>query len=482
MTELQPLDAGFIELEDADRRVSLGIAAVAILAGTPPDRTEFAAMLAERVSANQRLRQRIRRAPLDLTVPVWEEDPNFDLAHHIRWAALPEPADETELREFVAGELVERLDRDHPMWECVVVERLADARWALIVKAHHSLVDGVSGVSLFERLCDAPASDPHPNRVPESVAPGGQGWFDLVRTGLRLPLDMPRYAMGMVRSLVPVVAAFVSVPEASSLNGPIGRQRRYAIARASLAEIREIGRGLDATVNDVVLAAVTTAYRDVLLGRGEEPTGNTVRILVPVSMRAVDAKSLLDNRVSAVLSLLPLHLDDPVERLSTIHQRMARHKSSGTAQAEKSLLALAGRLPFAPFAWGMRLWSHLPQRGVTAVATNIPGPRSTLTVLGREVLELIPAIPIAMRLRTGIAILSYRDQLTFGITGDYDSTPDLERIADGIHTAIADLLAEARTRSQHPRTEDTVATAPGLPRSKQNQTPRKCGYDNEIQS
>lgn len=450
MTELQPLDAGFIELEDADRRVSLGIAAVAILAGQPPARAEFAAMLAERVAANQRLRQRIRRAPLDLTAPVWEEDPNFDLAHHIRWAALPEPADETSLREFVAGELVERLDRDHPMWECVVVERLTDARWALIVKAHHSLVDGVSGVSLFERLCDAQESAPQLREVPPADAAAGPDWFDRVVTGLRLPLDVPRYAVGMMRSLIPVVAAFVSVPEASSLNGPIGRQRRYTIARASLAEIREIGRGLDATVNDVVLAAVTSAYRGVLLGRGEQPTGKTVRILVPVSMRAADAKSLLDNRVSAVLSLLPLHLDDPVERLVTIHQRMARHKSGGAAQAEKSLLALAGRLPFAPVAWGMRLWSHLPQRGVTAVATNIPGPRRTLSVLGREVLELIPAIPIAMRLRTGIAILSYGDQLTFGITGDYDSTPDLDRIADGIHTAIADLLAAARARTQDP--------------------------------
>ncbi|MFD7847182.1 wax ester/triacylglycerol synthase family O-acyltransferase [Nocardia sp. NPDC059764] len=449
MTELQPLDAGFIELEDADRRVSLGIAAVAILAGQPPARAEFAAMLAERVAANQRLRQRIRRAPLDLTVPVWEEDPNFDLAHHIRWAALPEPGDETVLREFVAGELVERLDRDHPMWECVVVERLTGARWALMVKAHHSLVDGVSGVSLFEELCDAPEPGPGP-RTPPPAEAGGPDWFDRVVNGLRLPLDAPRYAVGMMRSLIPVVAAFVSVPAASSLNGPIGRQRRYTIARASLAEIREIGRGLDATVNDVVLAAVTSAYRGVLLGRGEEPTGKTVRILVPVSMRAADAKSLLDNRVSAVLSLLPLHLEDPVERLITIHQRMARHKSSGAAQAEKSLLDLAGRLPFAPVAWGMRLWSHLPQRGVTAVATNIPGPRRTLSMLGREVLELIPAIPIAMRLRTGIAILSYGDQLTFGITGDYDSTPDLEKIADGIHTAIADLLAAARARPRHP--------------------------------
>ncbi|MVU78322.1 wax ester/triacylglycerol synthase family O-acyltransferase [Nocardia sp. ET3-3] len=446
MTELQPLDAGFIELEDSDRHISLGIAAVAILSGTPPSHAEFEAVLADRVAANDRLRQRVRRAPLDLTVPVWESDPNFDLAHHIRWSALPEPADEAELREFIATELVERLDRDHPLWECVVVERVAGRGWALIVKAHHSLVDGISGVSLFESLCDAHevAQPPAGERADGAARP--KNWFDWAVTGLRLPIDVPRYALGMARSLAPVAAALVSAPTASSLNGPIGRQRRYVIARASLAEIREIGRGFDATVNDVVLAAVTSAYRAVLLGRGEDPTGNSVRILVPVSMRAADAKKAFDNRVSAVLSLLPLHLEDPVERLRTIHERMLRHKSSGAAQSEKSLLALAGRVPFAPVAWSLRLWTRLPQRGVTAVATNVPGPRGTLTMLGREVLELLPAIPIAMRLRTGIAILSYGDQLTFGITGDYDSTPDLEVIADGIHTAVAELLAAARER------------------------------------
>ncbi|WP_040814995.1 wax ester/triacylglycerol synthase family O-acyltransferase [Nocardia concava] len=452
MTELQPLDAGFIELEDSDQRISLGIAAVAILAGTPPTRTEFEAALGERVAANDRMRQRIRRTPLDMTAPVWEPDPNFDLAHHIRWSALPAPADESALRDFVATELVERLDRDHPLWECVVLDRLAGGRWALILKAHHTLVDGVSGINLFESLCDERESDARSAGVPtgerNTGESGQKSWFGWAVTGLRLPVDVPRYAMGMARSLFPVMAALVSAPASSSLNGPIGRQRRYTIARASLTEIREIGRGFDATVNDVVLAAVTAAYRAVLLGRGEDPTGDSVRILVPVSMRAAEAKAVLDNRVSAVVSLLPLHLEDPVERLTAIHRRMVRQKSGGAAQAEKSLLALAGRLPFASVAWSVRLLSRLPQRGVTAVATNVPGPHRTLTLLGSEVLELLPAIPIAMRLRTGIAILSYGDQLTFGITGDYDSTPDLEVLADGIHTAIADLLAAARARSR----------------------------------
>ncbi|GAA2495659.1 wax ester/triacylglycerol synthase family O-acyltransferase [Nocardia seriolae] len=468
MTELRPLDAGFIELEDSDRHVSLGIAAVAILSGTPPAHTEFVAALADRVAANDRLRQRMRRAPLDLTAPVWEDDPNFDLAHHIRWCALPAPADEPALREFVATALIERLDRDHPLWECVVVDHLAGERWAMILKVHHSLADGISGVTLFESLCDDWAS--HEPAEPDSGTADRRGRFDWAVTALRLPVDVPRYAVGMVRSLAPLAAALVSAPAASSLNGPIGRQRRYAIARASLTEIREIGREFDATVNDVVLAAVTAAYRTVLLSRGEDPTGNSVRILVPVSVRTADAKAIVDNRVSAVMSLLPLHLEDPVERLTTIHRRMVRHKSSGAAQAEKSLIALAGRVPFAPVAWSLRLWSRLPQRGVTAVATNIPGPRRALRMLGRDVLELLPAVPIAMRLRTGIAILSYGDQLAFGITGDYDTTADLEVLADGIQDAIADLLATVRAGSQRRAESGLSAEEPRRPTDSQRRT------------
>lgn len=451
MTELRPLDAGFIELEDSDWHISLGIGAVAILAGPPPSHAEFAAAVSRSAARNGRLRQRIRRATLDLTAPVWEEDTNFDLAHHIRWTALPEPADEAALFDFIATELVERLDRDHPLWECVVVDNLGGGRWALLIKAHHSLVDGISGVTMFENLCDRPEEGERGPRAPEreraAEINGRAGWFGALTETVRLPFDVSRYALGMLRSLVPVALAAVSPPAGSSLNGAIGRQRRYVVARASLGEIREIGKVFGTTVNDVVLAAVTSAYRGMLLGRGEQPTGDMVRILVPISTRAADAKSALDNRVSAVLSLLPLHLDDPVQRLSDIHDRMSSQKSSGAAQAETSLLSLAGRLPFAPLAWSLRLWSHLPQRGVTAVATNVPGPRRRLTLLGREVLELLPAIPIAMRLRTGIAILSYGDQLTFGITGDYDTTPDLAVIADGIHSEIAELLALARKQS-----------------------------------
>ncbi|WP_280313321.1 wax ester/triacylglycerol synthase family O-acyltransferase [Nocardia abscessus] len=451
MTELRPLDSGFMELEDADRHISLGIGAVAIISGSPPSRDEFTGVLARGVQRNARLRQKVRRAPLDLVTPVWEHDPNFDLAHHIRWTALPTPGDEPALCELVASELEERLDRDHPLWQCVVVEHLAGDRWALLVKAHHSLVDGVSGISVFRHLCDAVPEEPEkaapePQSQAEPQSRVEPQWLDLVREVTRLPFTVPRSVIGMARGLAPLATAAMSPATECSLNGPIGRQRRYVVARAALSDVHEIGAAFGATVNDVVLAAVAAAYRDLLIGRNEPPAPDTLRILVPVSMRSQEAKHLLDNRVSAMLPFLPIDVRDPVERLDTIRQRMARHKSGGEAQAENSVLGLAGRLPFAPMAWSLRLLARFPQRTVGALVTNVPGPRDQLSVRGREVLELLPATPIAMRLRTAVAILSYAGHLTFGITGDYDTAPDIAVLAEGIEREIRRLREHAAIR------------------------------------
>ncbi|MFX0577861.1 wax ester/triacylglycerol synthase family O-acyltransferase [Nocardia nepalensis] len=459
MTELRPLDSGFIELEDSDRHISLGIGAVAIISGTAPKRAEFTEALVEHLEHNTRLRQRIHRAPLDLVAPVWEDDPHFEVARHIRWAALPEPGDEATLFELIATELAERLDRDHPLWQCTVVEHLAGDRWALIVRAHHSLVDGVSGISLLESFCDrttddVPARKPRQNHENHTAA----GWFGWVVKSLRMPLEAPRFVIGTLRSLAPIAVAAISPATESSLNGPIGSQRRYVAVRTSLSDVRGIGAVLGVTVNDIVLAAVAAAYRALLLRRGEEPTRDKLRILVPVSMRPAEAKYALDNRISAILPHLPVDIADPVERLGTIHDRMTAHKSDGSAQAENSLLSMAARLPFAPVAWTVRLAARFPQRGVGALATNVPGPRRELTVLGHKVLELLPCVPIAMRLRTAIAILSYGDHLAFGITGDYDTTPDIDVIADGIRDGIAE-LAEHATVAHLPQDGTSPARA-----------------------
>lgn len=436
MSELRPLDAGFLELEDADRRVSLGIAVVAVMSGSPPQRDVFAAALGRRLAALPRLKQCLHRTALNLTAPTWEDDPSFDLARHLRWAALPQPGDDNMLWEWVASEIEERLDRDHPLWQCVVLEGLAGERWAMLMKAHHSLVDGISGVTVFEKLCDpspaadrpcgAPRREPDPPKFPE--------WT-------KLPMTVPKVVLSTVRSLVPVAAAVVEPGAVSSLNGPIGHRRWYTAVRVPLPVVSGIGAAYAVTVNDVVLAAVTAGYRELLRNRGEAPPADGLRILVPVSMRAEHAKYILDNRVSAVLPLLPVDRTDPIDRLRAVHLTMKSHKSGGAPRAEHLVLSLARGLPFFATAWALRLVARYPQHGVAGLATNVPGPRHTLTMQGSEVLELLPAMPIAMRLRTAIVILSYHERLVFGITGDRDTVPDIEVLAAGIRSAIGELAA-----------------------------------------
>jgi diacylglycerol O-acyltransferase len=133
-----------------------------------------------------------------------------------------------------------------------------------------------------------------------------------------------------------------------------------------------------------------------------------------------------------MLSLLPVEVDDPVERVREAHERVARLRGAHEPEAGMALQAAATLLPFPVLRWFLRSALRLPQQQVATVTTNVPGPRAPMTCLGRHVRQLLPVVPIADRVRLGFAVLSYVDTLTFGITADAASTPDVEALAAGI--------------------------------------------------
>jgi WS/DGAT/MGAT family acyltransferase len=235
--------------------------------------------------------------------------------------------------------------------------------------------------------------------------------------------------------------------------------RRFSAALVDLTVMKQVCRDFDVTLNDVALAAITSSYRTILLDRGEEPGPHALRTLVPVSMRSSDHFDATDNRVSAMLPLLPADEPDPVKQLEIVHRRLNRAKGSGQREGGSAVFAAAGNIPFALSAWTIRLLTRLPQNSVTALATNVPGPRGRQRVLGREVLEILPVPPIALHLRTGIAMLSYAGRFCFGITADYDSAPDVDALARGIEDAVARLAAIGRSRRG--TTPDSTARANG---------------------
>jgi len=246
---------------------------------------------------------------------------------------------------------------------------------------------------------------------------------------------------------------------ASSLSGPIGRQRRYTWARASLADVETIKRELGGTVNDVVLAAISSGFRALLLSRGEQPGQHMVPSLIPVSLRAPGDENIYDNRLSVVVADLPVHLADPLERLAAARAEMSALKAVREALAAEALITLGRFMPFPLASLMVRVAYRLPQREIVTVTTNVPGPWHPIYCAGRKLLEIIPYVPIATSLRTGISIFSYSGQLTFGVTGDYASTPDIDVLARGIEDGIGELVKAAL----QPRAGDAATAPPPAP-------------------
>jgi WS/DGAT/MGAT family acyltransferase len=210
--------------------------------------------------------------------------------------------------------------------------------------------------------------------------------------------------------------------------------------------VKAVRQGLGGTVNDVVLAAISRGFRDLLLERGEPVEGRVVRTLVPVSVRTAAERGTFNNRVSGVFPELPVGIADPVERLEDIRQQMDGLKESRQAVAGEALTRMSGFAPALLLDLGARLSARLPQRLVQTVTTNVPGPQFPLYAVGRQLLEAYPYVPLGGQIRIAIAIFSYVGRLTFGVTGDFDTAPDINVLCRGIEAGIAELVDVASAR------------------------------------
>jgi diacylglycerol O-acyltransferase len=472
------LAAAFLQAEDVDPDASLAIGSFAIFAGPAPPFDEFSRAIGGRLPLIPRYRQRLHRTALDLAPPTWVDDSDFDVARHVRHTTLPAPGGRAEIAALLSRVMARRMDRGRPLWEYWFVDGLLDRRWALLSKVHHCVVDGVSGTDLYRLLLDTTPTPGKavpdlwvPRPAPSRWAAAARIAGDLVSTPflaarrvLDAPVDVARATLAAAEGLVHLAGALRPLP-ATSLTGPLDGRRRYAWCEVGLDDVRLVRDATHATVNDVALAAVTGAFRRLLLARGEEPAPHALRSLVPVSTRASGDESTPDNQVSLMLPYLPVDISDPVERLATVRSRIRELRAGHEPEAGLGITTMAAYEPFPWVAQTVQLGLRLHQRQVATVTTNVPGPRMTLYALGRELQEILPYVPIADRVRIGVAIFSYRDTLTFGLTADH-SVEDLDVLAEGIVASLGELVVaaqregagrpEATSRGQalRPRRED----------------------------
>jgi diacylglycerol O-acyltransferase len=468
MDRLSALDSAFLHLETAE--TSLHIASLAVFAGPAPPQDRVRQAIAAKLPLIPRYRQRLCPVPFDLGRPVWVDDPAFDLDRHLHRAALPTPGGDAELQDLMDRLMSQPMDRSIPLWEDWIIERLAHRRWALVTKVHHSMVDGIAGTDLLTTVLDDCAR-PEPVPVTDTWTPRPQpGPVRLVGDALRDDAVRRARAVGSMSGPWSVSGAWQALRRApatagaalstgrgllgfgtaaqptagSSLAGPTGRARRYRWTSVPLVDVAAVRTRYGTTINDVVLAAVSGAFRALLQARGEQPRSDMVRCLVPVSVRHADEHGRLDNRVSAILVDLPVEVAQPVDRLTETTLRMRALKDAHEAQAGELVTGLAETLPPPALAAFLHVAFRAPHQHLTTVTTNVPGPPYRLWLCGRRMLMHYPYVPIADRLRIGIAVTSYDGRLSLGITADRDTVPDAEVLVRGLETGFADLLGAAQ--------------------------------------
>ncbi len=458
MDRLTSIDAEFLYLEDGISHMH--IAGACVFGDPKPTLEEIERLVASKLPTIPRYRQRIHPVPFGLGRPVWIDDPHFDIKYHLRRAGLPEPGDDTTFAELVGQLMSQPLERDRPLWEITLVEGLSEDRWALVFKVHHCMVDGVSGVGLLSAILDLDVDAALPAEEPwtPQPAPGGpwfvlDAWWGLTQDAVSSvsglphaianPVESAQSLLEVGRGMWNFVPGLSSTP-ATSIDGRIGPSRSWAFSSTDLGDVKKIGKLHGGTVNDVVLAAVAAGHRELLLSRNEDPAELVIRTLVPVSTRKADELGVPDNRVTAMLYDLPVDEPDPVIRLQRVHEEMDVLKAAHMAEAGDVVMHLLDLAP--PMIVGTvsklaeRVMQENPQHSVNTVTTNVPGPQFPLYCLGREMLDYLPFGPIAHGIRICTAILSYNGKLTFGVTGDRATMPDVDVLAGAIPAAVEDLL------------------------------------------
>ncbi|MBV8162177.1 MAG: DUF1298 domain-containing protein [Acidimicrobiia bacterium] len=400
--------------------------------GGPPTIEEVRAHVASRLPRVPRCSQRLALGP----VPSWTDPEPIAIDQHVR------PAPGGVLDVAVAQAMTSRLDRGRPLWDLGVVPDAGSGQWAVIWRVHHAMADGMTMMRwASDLLWDEPPADPP--IVPHAPA-GSIGASDTsatrsdaagaARSGL-LPAmgSVARTALSLGRELRPV-------PRPGPFGGHVGRRRQAAFAHCTLEDLRAIehsaGRGV--TINDVILAAVAGALRHWCVRHGTRLEG--ARVKVPVSMHvAGPTAGDTANRDSFMFVDLPLREPDPVARLRAVNRETRERKTRHDAEAVYDVLDALERVapPLATVA--TRLLMN--PREFTLNVSNVPGPRSGVRVLGREVRNLYSFAEVAERHPVRIAAVSLGHAMQFGILADPDLVPGAGALAVGIEGSIAELLA-----------------------------------------
>jgi diacylglycerol O-acyltransferase / wax synthase len=463
----------------------------------PVDLERIKAIVRRRLLPIPRFRQRVVTGRGDR--PRWEDDPAFDLDRHVLAAPLPAPGDDGALAAVVGELMSTPLAPDRPLWEFRLLQPYRGG-CALLARIHHAIGDGVALMLVLLSLTDLQPSgpptvrptpdEPLPPDAPETQetpeAPAGaeplaaaagpepsaepstnpftelfshplhdiariRALADEISPELMRLLHAPVEALRRSRLLTGIggVGAFgrlVGRPAdpGTPFKGPLGVPKVVAWSEPlALSEVKEVGRALGGSVNDVLVSAATGALRRYVARRVGPPGRLDVRAAMPVNLRPLARMSQLGNHFGLVFLSLPLGIADPLARLAELRRRSAALRRSAEAPVVLLILRTIGRVPLAV----QRLVVKIFATKATLVMTNVPGPNRTLYLAGKPIRDLFFWVPQSGRVGLGVSILSYNGTVRLGVGTDAGLVPDPRAIVAGFHEEFDELLRLARRRT-----------------------------------
>jgi diacylglycerol O-acyltransferase len=447
-------DALFLYLERAG--MPLNIACVSIFEGDM-SLEECRNFIESKLPLLPRYYQRAVSPPLNVGLPSWEEDPDFDIRNHITEVRLKRGT-ETELQRLSGKILSTVMDRTHPLWDITLIHGLQGNRMAMLIRVHHCLADGVAGVALMRVLLD---SDPksgaadiekrhvtQPLRDSLSLLVDGclSSYSAFVERFLQAQSDFAATLLQTLGAGWPSEEFAKYLPE---LTAPTERMffnkvyrgpQEFAWTKIPTATIKEIRKVCGATHNDVVLALMTSTMRRYLELHGEPVKGCLFRMTVPVNVRLAGDGTEMGNRILFLPVTVPLDIRSAPKLLQAVHDRTDFLKRTHVAEWLGLAGGALGAIPAPVQALIGPLASTLPIALCNMVCTNLRGPDEALYLLGHKMTELYPYVPVGGQMTLNCAVMSYCGVTYFGFSGDVHAAPDIRKLETLLQVSAADLL------------------------------------------
>jgi diacylglycerol O-acyltransferase len=436
---MAPADVAWLRMERPTNPMTItGVMTTA----TPMDRAALERLITERLLPFRRFRQRV--ADPHGARPRWEDDPHFDVAHHVIPFNLPDPADKAVLEEAVSSLMSTPLTFEKPPWTFHLVEHFGTGS-ALIIRLHHCIADGIALMRVLLSIADEAFSAA---AIPDGRRPRrplGQRLAGTLRGAAAETADLLTHPSHLAdrarqggRGAAALAALLAMAPDSDTVfKGPATPAKRAAWTRPlDLDTIRGVASAHGAKVNDVLLAAAAGALRRYLAARGEPTAGVEVRAAVPFNVRPAERALELGNRFALVFLALPVGMEAPRARLAALKERMDVIKNSAEPAVVFGILQSIGRAP----KWAHRMVVKMFSEKCSAVMTNVPGPAEPLHLLGRRIDGLMFWVPQAGDIGLGLSILSFDGRVLVGVASDAG------RIADpGALTAAFEAEFDALT-------------------------------------